>query len=390
MIKRNIENEIKTLFLEFPIVAILGPRQSGKTTLSKMLFSDFKYISFEDIDNREFAKEDPRGFLSKYNYQVIFDEIQRVPDLISYIQTHVDNENKNGQFIMTGSHNFLLMEKISQSLAGRIGIAKLLPFSVEELSKIKELTIEEILFSGCYPRIYDKNIRPATFYKNYISTYIEKDVRLLKNIEKRDVFIKFIKVLAGRTGQILNSSTISEDCGISHNTVKEWISILETSYIIHRLLPFHKNYNKRLIKNPKIYFTDPGLVCNLLGIKSPKELDLHYLKGNIFETFIVNEMLKENLNAGDIYNMYFWRDNHRKEIDLILEYGGNIYGMEIKSGKTIQQNFFDGLRYWIKLTNSKPENNFLIYGGTDNYSRNDFNVIGWNSIRRIINKLTNL
>ncbi len=389
MIKRNIEREIRTLYREFPIVAILGPRQSGKTTLSRILFPEFKYISLEDIDNREFAKEDPRGFLSKYNYKVIFDEIQRVPHLISYLQSHVDNENKKGQFIITGSHNFLLMEQISQSLAGRVGISKLLPFSADELLKISDLPIEEILFSGSYPGIYDKNIRPSTFYKNYISTYIEKDVRLLKNIEKRDLFIKFIKILAGRTGQILNTTAISEDCGISHNTVKEWISVLETSYIIHKLLPFHKNYNKRLIKNPKIYFTDTGLICNLIGIKSWEELDLHYLKGNIFETFIINEFLKESYNSGEIYDIYFWRDNHRKEIDLIIEYGLNICGVEIKSGKTVQKNFFDGLNYWIKLTKSEPGNTFLIYGGEENYTFNKINVKGWNSAKDIINMIKN-
>ena len=388
MIKRNIRHEIKTLIEEFPIAAILGPRQSGKTTLAKMLFPDFAYISFEDIDNREFARDDPRGFLSKYNYRVIFDEIQRAPDLISYLQTHVDNSSKNGQFVLTGSHNFLLMEKISQSLAGRIGIAKLLTFSSAEMSILKELNIEEILFSGCYPRIHDKNIRPATFYKNYISTYIEKDIRLLKNIEKRDVFIKFMKVLAGRTGLVLNTTAISEDCGISQNTVKEWISVLEVSYIVHKIQPFHKNYNKRLIKNPKIYFTDTGLVCSLIGIKSADELDLHYYKGSIFETFIVNEFLKVNFNSGDIFDLYFWRDNHRKEIDLILEYGSNMFGFEIKSAKTFRTKFFDGLNYWMKLTRTKPENNYLVYGGDENYSTMGFNVRCWKSIKDILDKIS--
>jgi len=387
MIKRNIENEIKTLFSEFPIVAILGPRQSGKTTLSKMLFPEFQYVSFEDIDNRQYSNEDPRGFLEKYNSKVIFDEIQRAPKLISYLQTHVDNANENGQFVITGSHNFLLMEQISQSLAGRVGICRLLPFSTDEIFKFKNITIEELLFTGCYPRIYDKNIRPSVFYKNYISTYIEKDVRLLKNITKRDLFIKFIKVLAGRTGQILNTKAISEDCGISHNTVNEWISVLETSYIIYKLLPFHKNYNKRLIKSPKLYFLDTGLVCSLMGIKSPDELDLHYLKGNIFETFVISEILKLNYNSGDIYDIYFWRDNHRKEIDLIIEHSTSIHGIEVKSGKTVQPKFFNGLKYFTKLTNSKPEESFLIYGGTENYSRNKFNICSWNSIDTIKKKL---
>jgi predicted AAA+ superfamily ATPase len=387
MIKRNIENEIKILFSEFPIVAIIGPRQSGKTTLVKMVFRDFKYVSFEDIDNRDFAREDPRGFLNKYKNRVILDEIQRAPELMSYLQTHVDSANINGQFVITGSHNFLLMERISQSLAGRVGIATLLAFSTTELLRLADFTIEDLLFSGCYPRIYDKKIRPSVFYKNYIATYIERDVRLLKNIEKRDVFIRFLKVLAGRTGQVLNTASISEDCGISHNTVKDWLSVLEASYIVYKLVPFHKNYNKRLIKNPKIYFTDTGLVCSLLGIKSPRELDVHFLKGNIFETFIINEFLKENFNAGDIFNIYFWRDNHRKEIDVILEYGANIYDIEIKSGKTIHPNFFDGLKYWNRLTYGKNLDSYLIYGGSENYLRNEFNIVGWNSINKMLSKI---
>ena len=380
MIKRHIEKEIKLLFKEFPIVAILGPRQSGKTTLTKLLFSNFTYISLEDLDHRNFAQDDPRGFLEKYNNHVIFDEIQRVPDLISYLQTLVDQNNKTGQFIITGSHNFLLMEQISQSLAGRVGIAKLLPFSYHEIRNKYDSDIETLLFKGCYPRIYDQNIRPESFYKNYISTYIEKDLRQLKNINKLDSFIKFMRILAGRTGQILNTNTISEECGITHNTVSDWVSILETSYLIYKLKPFHKNYNKRIIKSPKIYFTDTGLACNLLGIRDKEELDYHYLKGNIFETFIIGEILKENFNLGEKKELYFWRDNHQREMDLILSSGNSHYGIEIKSGKTFQEKFFDGLKYWKELSDSPDKNLFLIYGGNESYKRNNINVVGWKDI----------
>ena len=379
MIKRQIEEEILILKNEFPIIAILGPRQSGKTTLSKKIFKEYEYISFEDYDVLEFSENDPRGFLNRYKENVIFDEIQRNPKIISYLQTHVDNLNKNGRIIITGSQNFLLMEQISQSLAGRVGITKLLPFSIKELENLK-IDKSDLIFNGFYPRIYDQNIRPSTFYKNYISTYIEKDLRQIKKVMKLDVFVKFMKILAGRTGQELNLKTIGEDCGVSHATIIEWISILETSFIIYRLKPFYNNYNKRLVKSPKIYFTDTGLVCNLLGIRKKEELDYHFLKGNIFETFIINEVIKENYNLGERYEIYFWRDNHKKEIDLIIDFGLNKYGIEIKSSETVNEKYFDSLKYWSNLTNTDNKNMYLIYGGEENLTRNNMNVISWNNI----------
>ena len=379
MIDRQIEDEINTLKHEFPIIAILGPRQSGKTTLSRKIFSDYEYISFEDYDVYEFAESDPRGFLNRYSENVIFDEIQRNPKMISYLQTHVDKLKKNGRIVITGSHNFLLMEQISQSLSGRVGITKLLPFSIKE---IKDLNLDknELLFKGFYPRIYDQNIRAEIFYKNYISTYIEKDIRQLKNVNKLDVFIKFMKILAGRTGQEINYKTIGEDCGVSHATIMEWISILETSFIVYRLRPFYNNYNKRLVKSPKLYFTDTGLVCSLLGIRKKEELDYHFLKGSIFETFIINEVMKANYNHGEKYEIFFWRDNHKKEIDLIIDFGIKKYGIEIKSSETVNEKYFDGLKYWNELTGIDKDNLYLIYGGTENMVRNDMNVISWDNI----------
>lgn len=379
MIKRQIEEELHILRNEFPVIAILGPRQSGKTTLSKIVFSNYRYISLEDIDHREFAINDPRGFLRKYNRNVIFDEIQRVPELMSYLQSHVDALNENGSVVITGSHNFFLMEQISQSLAGRVGITKLLPFSVKELNSNK-YTLDQYIFMGSYPRIYDQNIRPATFYKNYISTYIEKDIREIKQVTKLDLFMKFMRLLAGRTGQELNLSSISEECGVSHNTISDWVSILEASFLIYKLKPYHKNYNKRIVKNSKIYFTDTGLVCSLLGIRKPDELDYHFLKGNIFETFIVSEFIKGCYNSGEPYDLYFWRDNHKKELDLIVEYGNNRLGIEIKRSETIQEKYFSGLKYWKNLSETKTENMYLIYGGKDNSIRNNMNVIGWDSV----------
>ena len=385
MIKRQIEEELLLLKNEFPILAILGPRQSGKTTLSQNIFPDYKYISLEDIDHRDFATNDPRGFLNKYNKNIIFDEIQRVPQLMSYLQTHVDKMKENGKIIITGSHNFFLMEQISQSLAGRVGITKLLPFSIKELSNEKQ-SLDSHIFMGSYPRIYDQKIRPEVFYKNYISTYIEKDIRQIKQVTKLDLFMKFMKLLAGRTGQELNLSTISEECGVSHNTISEWISILEASFLIYKLKPYYKNYNKRLVKNSKIYFTDTGLVCSLLGIRKQEELDYHFLKGNIFETFVLSEFLKNCYNTGDKFELYYWRDNHKKEIDLILDYGINKFGIEIKRSETIHEKHFSGLSYWKNLSNTESENMYLIYGGTDNYIRNEMNIVSWDNIYNAIIK----
>ena len=379
MLDRQIETELNILRNEFPVIAVLGPRQSGKTTLSKKVFSNYEYVSFEDYDVREFAENDPRGFLGRYSENIIFDEIQRSPEIISYLQTHVDQHRGNGKIIITGSHNFLLMEQISQSLAGRVGITKLLPFSIKE---IEQLNIErdEMIFNGLYPRIYDQGIRAGLFHKNYISTYIEKDIRQIKKITRLDVFIRFMKLLAGRTGQELNLSSLGEECGISHNTVLEWISVLEASFIVYRLKPFHKNYNKRLVKRSKVYFTDTGLVCSLLGIRNKEELDYHFLKGSIFETFIVSEILKADYNTGESFEMYYWRDNHKKEIDLIIDAGRKQLGIEIKSSGTVSEKYFDGLKYWKGLTETDSENLYLIYGGTENMKRNGMNVISWDNV----------
>ena len=383
MIRRNLEKEIALLRSEFPIVAILGPRQSGKTTLAKAMFPGYHYVSLEDIDHREFAENDPRGFLRLYPSEVIFDEIQRTPDLISYLQTHVDQRNENGKVIITGSHNFLLMEQISQSLAGRVGLAKLLPFTSSEL-KNTESDLDALLFQGSYPRIYDQHIRAETFYKNYIATYVEKDIRTLKNVSKLDTFMRFMRILAGRTAQELNLSTIGEECGVSHNTIREWISVLEASFLVYRLKPFHKNYNKRIVKNPKLYFTDTGLVCSLLGLRRKDEINYHFLKGSIFETFILTEFIKGSFNTGEPCDFYFWRDNHQKEIDLIVDWGTLQYGIEIKSSETVNEKYFDGLKYWMQLTKCRPGSLHLVYAGAESYKRYKMNVVGWNAIDELL------
>ena len=376
MIKRHLENEIQLLKDEYPVIAIVGPRQSGKTTLAKKVFSEYEYVSLEDPDIRAFAQEDPRGFFSRYSKEVIFDEIQRVPDLLNYMQTLVDAQVGNAQFVITGSHNFLLREAVSQSLAGRVGITTLLPFSVTELV-YSDKTILEWMFTGFFPRIHDQKIRPDRFYKNYIATYIEKDIRQIRQVAKLDVFARFMKLLAGRVGQELNLSSLGDECGVSHNTMSDWLSLLETCFIIYRMKPYHRNYNKRLVKRSKLYFTDTGLVCSLLGLKKAEELDFHFLKGSLFENLVVSELLKYRFNYGEPFEMYFWRENHGKEIDVILDYGVRQLAFEIKSGQTLNNRFFSGLKYWHRLTGLTEKDLYLVYGGNEKTTRNGYQVIPW-------------
>ncbi len=383
MIKREITKEIKILAKEFPVVAILGPRQSGKTTIAKYIFKKYKYVSLEDHDMRELIINDPRGFLSQYNENVIIDEVQRAPNFFSYLQTHVDNMNKNGSFILTGSHNYLLMENISQSLAGRVGLSTLLPLSLEELPSKNKKNISKLLFNGFYPRIFDQNIRASSFYKTYLNTYLERDIRLIKNITNYDLFLKFLKLIAGRCGQILNVKTIGEDLGMSSKTVESWLSILETSYIIYHLQPYHKNYNKRIIKHPKLFFYDTGLVCHLLGIRKYQEVDTHYLRGALFENFIISDLIKYDYNLGSLSSFYFWKDNHDNEIDLIIESGNKVSAIEIKLSETIKKEFFKNLNNFDKLEKAKIKKMFLIYGGTQELKNNEVYVTSWGSLSTV-------
>jgi len=383
MIKRVITKEIKLLAKEFPVVAILGPRQSGKTTIAKHIFSKHKYVSMEDLDTRDFAVNDPRSFFKKYNNNVIIDEAQRVPELFSYLQTHVDEQKQNGSFVLTGSHNYLLMEKISQSLAGRVGLSTLLPLSIEELAG-NELDVSSIIFRGFYPRVIDQAIRPYSFFSSYIGTYLERDIRLIQNIVDYNLFVKFLKLIAGRAGQILNMGTIAADAGISSKTAENWLSILETSYIIYRLRPFAKNYNKRIVKHPKLYFYDTGLLCHLLEIKKAVELDSHYLRGGIFENFIISDVIKHSFNSGQIPNVFFWKDNHDNEIDLIVESGTEIKAIEIKSGQTINSDYLKNLKYLLKQKEEeKIIRPFLIYGGDSEQEREGVKILSWKSLEKI-------
>ncbi|MBI2411435.1 MAG: ATP-binding protein [Candidatus Kerfeldbacteria bacterium] len=385
MIKRNVEVKLKQLAQQMPAIAVIGPRQAGKTTLVRKVFRDKPYVSLEDLDTREFAQTDPRRFLDQYQEGAIFDEIQRVPDLLSYLQTMIDNQPVNGRFILTGSHNYLLQQHVSQTLAGRVAMLTLLPLSLEELEQASSKTksIESYLFTGCYPRIYDQHLNPSEWYSSYIQTYVERDVRLIKNISDLQAFQKFIKLCAGRIGQILNLSSLANDCGITHNTAKAWMSILESSYIVFLLQPHHKNFSKRLIKMPKLYFYDTGLACALLHITNVAQLKTHYLYGGLFESFIIAELMKFRFNQGAQPNCYFWRDRLGHEIDCIIEQGDQLIPIEIKSGKTIVSDYFKGIQYWTNLAGMSAEHGYVIYGGMQNQQRSQGHVLSWKNMKQI-------
>jgi len=384
MINRKIITEARQIAKEFPILVLLGPRQSGKTTLAKMLFPEYRYVSFEDPDVREFVKNDPRSFLAEYDKHVIFDEIQRVPELFSYVQSHVDEINEEGMYVFTGSHNYLLMESISQSLSGRVGILTLLPLSIDEILSVNShISIDEMIFQGGYPRIYDKNIRPQSFYASYLSTYVERDVKLLAKISCSDDFFRFLRILAGRSGQILNVLEISEQTGIPQKQVKEWISILKASYIVFDLPVYHKNYNKRLIKKPKIYFYDTGLLCYLLGIDDESQLINHYYRGAIYENFVIANLLKVKYNYAKNVDFYFWRDNHKKEVDLLIEKGTKLFACEIKSSGTFKEKFLDGLKYFNELSGKDVEGSYLLYSGMD-MIQEEMNIVNIKNISTLL------
>lgn len=382
MIKRKISSKILSFAKQYPVVTINGPRQSGKTTLCKMLFGKKRYFSLEDIDVRNYARSDPRGFLEEGKEKgMVLDEIQRLPELLSYIQTLVDKDNKPGRFIITGSQNFELLKNISQTLAGRTALATLLPFSYDEIYKDrKKINLDRLLFTGFYPRIHDKKLNPTEALSFYVSTYIDRDIRSLLNIKDLSKFELFLKLCASKTGQILNISTLGNDCGITHNTAKNWLSVLEASYVLYFVRPHHKNFRKRLVKSPKLYFTDVGLVSYFLDITDEKHLKAHPLKGALFETFITGEILKSRFNAAKKSNLYYFRDNVGNEIDLILDFGTKTLPVEIKLGKTINSDFFKGLKYYKKLNPKNSKKGCLIYGGDSSQKRSDYTVIAYKDI----------
>jgi predicted AAA+ superfamily ATPase len=381
MIERTLASKVTSLAQKFQVITLTGPRQSGKTTLVRATFPDLPYVSLEEPDIRQIALTDPRGFLSNYPNGVILDEIQNTPELFSYIQRIVD-ENRQIQFILTGSSNFLLMEKISQTLAGRTAVLHLLPFSLQELEPLAD-SYENLIFKGQYPRIYDRAIPPTDFYPSYIQTYVDRDVRMIKNIGDINAFIQFTQLCAGRIGQPLNNASLANDAGISPNTAKSWLSILESSYILYRLQPYHRNFNKRLIKSPKLYFYDTGVACSLLGIREQEQVNLHYMKGSLFENLILNEFIKRSFNRGENRQPYYWQDNHGKEIDCLLVNGEKVTAVEIKSGKTMSTSYFENLNYWRSLA-ALPENQeFVVYGGDQSMQTGAGTLISWKNLDRI-------
>lgn len=398
MIPRHLAKALKAAARSYPVVTLTGPRQSGKTTLVRAAFPRHRYASLEDPQTREFATKDPRGFLDQFRGNVILDEAQRVPDLFSYVQVTVDEEDRPGRFILSGSQNFLLLHRVTQSLAGRCAIHRLLPFSRAELAGrplrdvVKRITANRItqpeeavdsdalfrtMFIGGYPRIHDKELEPQPWLANYYQTYLERDVRDLLNVGDIEGFGRFVRLCAGRSGHLLNASSLAVDAGVSHTTVRRWLSIMEASYIVYLLRPHHQNFNKRLVKAPKLYFLDTGLLCYLLRIRSPEDLVSHASRGSIFETWVVSEALKNYHNRGAEPDLYFWRDSAGHEVDLLIDQGATQIPIEIKSGQTIASDFFSGIDYWKALAGRPDGDAGLVYGGDTSYKRQGVSVISW-------------
>jgi predicted AAA+ superfamily ATPase len=394
MYPRTLEQRFRDLVATFPAAFLTGPRQSGKTTLARATFPDFHYVSLEDLQNRQEAQEDPRGFLRRLEGKqgVILDEVQRTPDLFSYLQGFLD-EGRSGPLVLTGSQHFLMSERISQSLAGRVAILGLLPLSVAELAGRPALLpeeladpetlrrdrplmpLEDLLFRGLFPRIHDRQLDAATWLDGYVRTYIERDVRLLTNIGNLEAFSRFLALCAGRSGQLLNSSALAVEAGVSQPTARHWISVLQASYVVLLLKPHHENFNKRLVKTPKLYFLDAGLLCHLLGLRRPEDVRLHPLRGAIFETFVVGELYKTFLHHGQPAPLYFWRDSSGHEVDALLDFGTRRLPVEVKVGQTLAGDVFKGLDFYLGLAGGG--NGVLVYGGEESYVRRHHIVRSW-------------
>jgi len=379
MYKRQICGFTHKIIKKYPVLTIIGPRQSGKSTFCRTNFPSFNYVSLETFFDYEMAKNDPIGFFNKYPAPLIIDEVHRVPELLSDLQTIVDDPHFKSHYILTGSHQLMLMESITQSLAGRTTILNLLPLSLSELKqKSVKPNLDERLYYGGYPRIYDKQLNPTQWLDQYIKTYVERDVRQLTQVKDLDVFQRFLGLCAGRVGQLLNLESLSNDCGVSGPTIKSWLSILEASFIIFKLKPHFKNFGKRLIKSPKIYFYDTGLLCNLLKINDPNHLTNHPLRGSIFENFVILELVKNYANQGKEPDFYFWRDSQGHEVDLIINQSQKLYPIEIKSSQTFQRDFLTETKHLNELQNVQSDDQGqLIYGGSETFSTQGYAVQSW-------------
>ncbi len=369
-----------------PVVTLTGPRQSGKTTLVRSAFPDLAYATLEAPDTRERALQDPRGFLRGFPDGVILDEVQRAPDLPSYIQGIVDEDPRPGRFILTGSQNLLLLDRVSQSLAGRTRILHLYPFSLSELEERDPWDPESevvpaagrpsatgrdlhaTLHAGFYPRIHDRKLDPVPWLADYRTTYVERDLRQIVNVQDLDTFSRFLGLCAGRSGQVLNSTSLGNDAGVDHTTARRWLSVLEASFIIKLLRPYHRNFGKRLIKSPKLHFLDPGLLCSLLGIRGPEDLKVHSARGAVFESFVTAELLKAFAHRGRRPPLYFWRDSTGHEIDFLMERDSRLLAVEAKSGETVPRSFFDSLEWWRRLVKDTDTPALLLHGGEESFT----------------------
>ena len=386
MIRRNIESVLIQRAGAFPVVTVTGPRQAGKTTLCRAVFPHKPYVSLEAPDVRHFAADDPRGFLSQYRDGAILDEIQRAPDLLSYLQTDVDQRPDPGRFILTGSTNLGLLHSVSQSLAGRTAVLTLLPLTLDEVRRFNFATgdLDDSLVRGSSPAVFDRRLDPHDWYASYVATYVERDARSLLNIGNLGDFQRFVGLCAGRTGQLINLSALGADTGVRHATAGAWLSVLEASYLTWRLQPLHTNVTSRLVKTPKLHFFDTGLVCYLLGIRSAEHLRHHPLRGSIFETWVASEIVKARLNAGQPPAMSFFRDRRGREVDVVIDEGNSFQAVEAKSGATIAADTFDGLQAFDEIAMSSwPDRTVsrrLVYGGDQAQRRSYAAVVPWTEI----------
>jgi hypothetical protein len=388
-INRTAEKTFKSLVQQYPVVAVTGPRQSGKTTLVRHSCPDKPYVLLEDLDTRQFAQDDPRGFLAQYPHGAILDEVQRCPDLLSYLQGIVDRDPRPGLFVLTGSQQFSLLSGLSQTLAGRVALLPLLPFSLGALHRAQRVpeTLAQLLWQGGYPPIYDRGYEPAVWFANYVRTYVERDVRQLINVRDLSTFQRFLRLCAGRCGQLVNLSSLAGDCGITHNTAKAWLTVLEASYLIYLLQPHHRNFNKRLVKTPKLYFLDSGLAAWLLGVQHSGHLTSHPLFGALFESWVVAEILKARWHAGREPNLYFWRDRSGNEVDLLVDQGAQALPIEIKSGQTVVADFLRPIKRWQELVGDFSGPATLVYGGQALQKRSDCSVIPWRQLHELTHQL---
>jgi len=388
IINRNITEHLKRMLTQFKVVSLTGPRQSGKTTLLRSEFSDYQYYNLERLDYREMILSDPMGFLKDKGVKIIFDEVQNVPDLFSYIQVFCDEKDETGQYILSGSQSFLLNEHISQSLAGRVNINNLFPFDIIEIPG-DTINWHKLIVKGFYPVLYDKDISPNHFYPSYIQTYIDRDVRTLKNIGDLTAFSRFLKLCAGRVGQVLNLTSLANDTGITVNTAKSWLSILQASYIIYLVQPYYRNFNKRLIKSPKLYFYDTGVIASLLNIQHENDVKTHYLYGALFENLVISEFIKINYHNGKTPQIYYWRESNGTEIDCIIEQpNNNLLAIEIKAGQTYNKDFIKNIKNFSKIAFQIKK--VLIYGGEESMNLSDITIISWIDFHKKIKDILNI